>query len=126
MIWMALIGGSLLLHERGHVSAMLFGARLSPASTRRLALIADSLVLATTVGLFVMCVGWYDVLELARHSFDADAFAASTFNFIYQEPTNTIGVHKFWLWLVVPLVAATMSIHAAANLASTFRDEDSR
>lgn len=126
MIWMALIGGSLLLHERKHVAAMLFANILSKHNARRMALTADLLVLAATAGLLVMCIAWFDVVGLARSDFDINAFAADTFNFIYQEPTTTLGLQKYWLWLVVPLVAATMTVHAAANLVTTLQQKEAQ
>jgi len=83
---------------------------------RTMTLLVDVLILAFATGLFLMCLAWYDPVGLLKVGLDIDEFAASTYNFIYQEPTNTLGVQKFWIWLVVPIVSITMSLHAAANL----------
>ena len=59
---------------------------------------------------------WYDPVALARNGFDFERFALDTFKFIYSEPTNTIGIPKYWIWLAVPLMGINMSLHALTNL----------
>ena len=59
------------------------------------------------------------VSSLARHGFDTGAFSGATFNFIYSEVSTTLGVPKFWLWLIVPIFAFGSSVHALNNLAQT-------
>ena len=116
LIWMALIGASLLLHERGHIAVTLLRSSLNSRSAPVLDRFVDGLVLMFCAGLLWMCLAWFDPLGYARHGFDASNFAASTYNFIYQEPTNTLGIQKFWVWMVVPLVALTMTVHCLAAL----------
>jgi TRAP-type C4-dicarboxylate transport system permease small subunit len=116
MIWMALIGASMLLRERRHVSVTLLTHALSDNRRRAITLFVDFLILAFAIGLFLMCVAWYNPLGLVDYKLDIDEFATNTYNFIYQEPTNTLGIQKFWIWMVVPIVSITMSLHAAANL----------
>jgi TRAP-type C4-dicarboxylate transport system permease small subunit len=116
MIWMALIGASVLLRERRHVAVTLFTHALSDNRRRILTLLVDLLILALVTGMFVMCIAWYDPIGLMRYGFDIGEFAAGTYNFVYQEPTNTLGIRKFWVWLVVPIVSITLLVHTAANL----------
>ena len=116
MIWMALVGASALLRERSHVSVTLVTGLLSDNSRRFVAAAVDFLILLFAAGLFLMCLKWYDPIGLIRYGFDVEEFAAGTYNFIYQEPTNTLGIQKFWLWLVVPVVSLNMTLHALANL----------
>ena len=59
---------------------------------------------------------WYDPPALIRSGFDLDAFAENTLKFIYTEPTSTLPIKKFWLWLAVPIAALDMTIHAVANV----------
>ena len=89
---------------------------LSDNRRRMVSMIVDVLIFAFAVGLFLMSVKWYDPIGLIRHGFDFEEFAANTYNFIYQEPTNTLGIKKFWIWLVIPIVSLRMSLHALANL----------
>ena len=116
MIWMALIGASLLLRERRHVAVTLLTSLLSDNRRRFASTLVDLLILSFAAGLFVMCLKWYDPIGLIRYGFDFEEFAAGTYNFIYQEPTNTLGISKIWIWLIVPIVSLSMMLHALANL----------
>ena len=116
MIWMSLIGASVLLRERRHVSVTLITGLVSDNRRWMLSVVVDILILSFAAGLFLMSLTWYDPAGLVRYGFDIEEFAAETYNFIYQEPTNTLGIQKFWLWLVVPAVSVSMTLHALANL----------
>ncbi len=116
MVWMAFVGASVMLRLRLAVAVTLV-TDLLPAGIRRVVhRIVDALLLFFAVTLLVLCWQWYDPIGLVRSGFDFDAFALETFKFIYTEPTNTIGIQKFWIWLAVPLMALTMTVHALANL----------
>ncbi len=116
MIWMALIGSSVLLREHRHVAVTLVTGMLSDKRRRLVSIVVDILIFLFAAGLFLMCLKWYDPIGLIRHGFNVEEFAASTYNFIYQEPTNTLGILKFWVWLAVPIVSLSMTLHALANL----------
>jgi TRAP-type C4-dicarboxylate transport system permease small subunit len=116
MIWMAFLGASVLIRHRKHVGVTLLAGSLTQPYRRYLAILSHCLVLLFAVSLVAMSVIWFSPVELARHGFEIDAFTSDTFNFIYKEPTNTLGIQKFWLWLVIPIAAATMTLHATANL----------
>lgn len=115
MIWMAMFGASALTRQRKHVGVTLVAGSLSRTNRHYLAILAHGLVLLFAASLIAMCVVWFDPIELAKNSFDIDAYTGSTFNFIYKEPTNTLGIQKFWFWLAVPMAAVSMTLHAAAN-----------
>ena len=55
-------------------------------------------------------------IGIARAGFDARDYAAETFNFIYTEHTQTLNWPNWVLYLVLPLFAATLSVHCVANL----------
>ena len=59
---------------------------------------------------------WFDPVGVLQAASIED-FTASTFNFIYQEPTVTLGMHKVWFWLVMPVFCVTATIHVLASLA---------
>jgi len=116
MIWMALIGASAMVRMRAAVAVTIV-VDLFPARVRRwLARIVDGLILVCALCLLVVSWLWYDPVALVRSGFDFEAFAADTFKFIYSEPTNTIGIPKYWIWLAVPLMSINMTLHALANL----------
>lgn len=116
MIWLVLIGASVTVHERSGIAVTL-GIDAVSSSLRRLLLrIIDILVLAVAAALLVLSWIWYDPIALAAHGFDTKAFAGKTFNFIYAEPTTTLGVPKFLIWSIMPIVSLAMTLHALANL----------
>jgi len=116
MIWMALIGASVMLRTRVGVAVTLVTDMLTERLRRMLARVVDGIMLLFAVVLLLLCWLWYEPLALIQSGFDFDLFAQTTFKFIYSEPTSTIGIRKFWIWLVVPLMAISMTIHALANL----------
>ena len=124
MVWMTFFGASLLLSERRHVSVTLLTNVLPGNRQRTFRLVSDSIVLLFVVGLFIMSLVWYDPVGLIQSRFDVSKLAESTFNFIYQEPTNTLGIPKFWVWLIVPITSTTMTVHASAAVASNFIPAD--
>ena len=65
-----------------------------------------------------ICLRWFMPLELARAGWDTKVFQAATFNFIYAEPTNTLGIPKVWVWVIVPVFTAGAFVHSLANLVS--------
>lgn len=116
MIWMVLVGSSVMVRMRLGIAVTLV-TDLLPARPRRVvARVADAVLLGFAVALLVLCWTWYDPVALVRAGFDSDRFALETFKFIYTEPTNTIGIPKYWVWLAVPAMSTGMSIHALANL----------
>lgn len=116
MIWMALIGASAMVRMRIGVAVTLVTDLLPSALRRAVTRIVDAMMLLFAVTLLALCWQWYDPIALIDSGFDFDQFAQSTFKFIYSEPTNTIGIPKYWIWLAVPVMAVCMSIHALANL----------
>jgi TRAP-type C4-dicarboxylate transport system permease small subunit len=116
MVWMALIGASAMLRMRVGVAVTLVTDLLPPNVRRATVRLVDAILLGFAATLLILCWQWYDPLALVQSGFDLDKFAQTTFKFIYTEPTNTIGIHKFWVWLAVPFMALAMTIHAAANL----------
>ncbi len=123
MIWMALIGASAMVRMRSGVAVTIV-VDLLPRALRRVALrVVDAILLLFAVALLVLCWQWYDPAALVASGFDLDVFAENTFKFIYAEPTSTLGIRKFWVWLAVPLMAFGMTIHALANLLEGPREE---
>lgn len=121
MVWLAMLGLSVTLQTRDAVAVTLLTDAVPQGVRKWLRCAADLVVLGFAVALLVLCYLWFDPLLLWRHGFDLDAFSAESFNFVYQEPTATLGVPKFWFWLILPLVAFTSSIHALANLLDSLR-----
>lgn len=116
MIWMALIGASAMVRLRTGVAVTLVTDLLPQSVQRIVARLVDTILLVFAVVLVILCWLWYEPIALIESGFDFEVFAQNTFKFIYSEPTNTIGIRKFWIWLAVPVMAINMTIHALTNL----------
>lgn len=117
MIWLVFIGASHTVRLRRHVQVTLLFAVLSERRRRVVEVGIDFLVWGFCLFSIWLAWIWYDPLTLAATGFDSEVLSAETFNFIYDEPTLTIGIRKFWVWLVMPWFAMTASVHAGANVA---------
>jgi TRAP-type C4-dicarboxylate transport system permease small subunit len=116
MIWMVLIGASVMVRLRLGIAVTLLTDLLPRKLRRAVATVADAVLFVFALAVLVLCWLWYDPIALLRAGFDLDRFALETLKFIYTEPTGTIGIPKFWIWLAVPAMALGMSVHALANL----------
>jgi TRAP-type C4-dicarboxylate transport system permease small subunit len=119
MIWAAMVGASISVKLRTGISVRLMNDYLPPGGRRFVDTLVDGLVLLSALCLLVFSWIWYDPLTLIGSGFDAAIFKSRTFNFIYHEPTVTLQIQKFWLWLIMPLVALSMTLHSVANLAQS-------
>ena len=117
MIWLVFCGAGHTVRLRRHVQVTLLLTVLPERSRHAVEIGIDLLVWAFCLFCIWLVWIWYDPLVLAAAGFDKDAFSAETFNFIYDEPTLTIGIRKYWVWLVMPWFALTASVHAGANVA---------
>ena len=76
----------------------------------------DLVALGFALALGWFCWLWFDPSGLAAAGFDIEAFQGNTFNFIYAEPTTTLGIRKAWVWLIMILFTFGFLLHAVANL----------
>ena len=123
MVWMTFLGASAALHHRSSVSISLITDAVAPATRRLIRRFVDAVVFAFSLMMLWFCWRWFSPLELARHGFDVKAFQGATFNFIYAEPTTTLGIKKFWVWSVMWLFALGATLHSLANLFHRNRDK---
>jgi len=126
MIWAAFIGASISVKLRTAVAVQLLNEVLPDGALRFSKNLVDVLVLISALGLLVCSWLWYDPVVLVSKGFDVSAFKSATFNFIYLEPTLTLQIQKFWLWLIMPVVAVTMSLHSASNVIQSFAQQPLR
>ena len=122
MVWSAFLGASVTVRNRSALAIDLLKDLLGPRGARALGRVVQVRVLGFGLALVALAWIWYAPVRLAQAGFDPEAFAAATFNFIYQEPTLTIGWPKWPIWLVMPLFGAAVSLHALANLLDPVAD----
>ncbi len=121
MIWMTFLIAAAVLKRRRGIAVTLLTDALPGAGRRWLMALVDLAVLAFAVLLLGLCWRWYQPLTLARLGFDLQAFQGETFNFIYAENTSTLGIRKFWVWLILPWFAASLTLHGLVNLGGALR-----
>ncbi len=116
MTWMSFLAASAAVHFGHSVSVTLVTDMLASRAAQVAQRAVDVLILIFAALMLWLCWRWFLPLDLMRAGFDSMAFQGETFNFIYAEPTLTLGIRKFWLWLIMPLFALGMTLHAVANL----------
>ncbi|MGX5660741.1 TRAP transporter small permease [Castellaniella ginsengisoli] len=119
MVWLAMLTMSLTLKSRDAVAVTMLLDIVPPGLMKIMKVTVDLLVLTFGLVLLVLSYRWFDPLTLISLDFDFKQFSGRTFNFMYQDTTSTLGLPKFWFWLIVPFAAFGTSVHALANLLKT-------
>lgn len=116
MVWMTFLGASAALHHRNSVSITIL-VDLVPSQVRAIIQkVVDIVVFIFAIAMLWVCWRWFLPLDIARTGFDAMAFQGNTFNFIYAEPTSTLGLPKFLFWFVMWLFALGATLHSTMHL----------
>lgn len=118
MIWMVFMCFPLLIHLNQHIAVDVVTSMLSQPVAQALKFVSESIILVISLLLLYFSALWFGPFDLISSGFDLDRFVDTTFNFIYQEPTNTLRVGKYLFWLAVPVSALLCAIHSFNNLLS--------
>ena len=121
MVLMTFLAASAAIERREAIAITLIVDAVPLHVQRLFWLFVDAVTLIGALLLLWLCWMWFQPDVLWRTGFDFRAFQRETFNFIYREPTLTLGWPKWWLWLVVPVFAAGLTLHALSNLVKTLR-----
>ncbi|WP_254277854.1 TRAP transporter small permease [Halomonas sp. 3H] len=121
MIWMTFLIAGAVLKRRQGIAVTLVADALPGFGHRLLMALVDLAVVVFAALLLWLCWRWYQPLTLARLGFDVQAFQGETFNFIYAENTSTLGIRKFWVWLILPWFALSLTLHGLVNLGGALR-----
>ncbi len=116
VVWLCFVGASAMTRLRLDFAVTLLTERLAERPARRVKALAAAGVLGFGLALLAMCWVWMDPLGIARYGFDARAYAADSFNFLYTERTQTLNWPTWLVQSILPLFALCFSVHAAANL----------
>ncbi|MEM9585101.1 MAG: TRAP transporter small permease subunit [Pseudomonadota bacterium] len=124
MVWMTFLGASAALHHRNSVAITILTDAV-PDSTRRLITkTVDIIILGFALAMLWFCWRWFLPADFASAGFDRMAFQGSTFNFIYSEPTLTLGLPKYLFWLVMWLFALGALLHSAMHVFSAPKEAE--
>lgn len=116
MVWMTFLGASAAIQSRQQVAITVLTDALPDGAKRVAAKLVDALIFTFACAMIYFCWRWYLPLTIIGAGFDTMAFQGATFNFIYAEPTSTIGIQKWIIWLVMPLFSLGVFLHALAHL----------
>ncbi|SDU31557.1 Tripartite ATP-independent transporter, DctQ component [Stappia sp. ES.058] len=119
MIWMTFLAGAAAVHRRSGVAVTLVFDTLSPGVARWWRLGLDAVTAGFAAAMIWFCLLWFDPFALYATGFDIQAFQGETFNFIYAEPTVTLGVPKVWVWSIMIVFTFGLTLHAASNLVAS-------
>lgn len=125
MVWMCFLAASAALHYRSAIAVTVLNELLPAPARRWLARFVDLVVFVFACLLVWVCLRWFMPLELIAAGGDVKAFQGATFNFIYAEPTNTLGFKKVWVWLVMVAFTFGTLLHSSANLINPGKAPDS-
>lgn len=123
MVLMTFLAASAAIERRESISITMIMDLTRPRVQGAFWLFVDLVTLLCAVLLIWFTWRWFDPVTLAGVGFDSRAFQGETFNFIYAEPTSTLGVRKFWVWLIMPVFALGLVLHATSNLVKTLRGQ---
>jgi TRAP-type C4-dicarboxylate transport system permease small subunit len=116
VVWLTFIGASAMTRMRLDFAVTMLTERFSQRGAAIARVLSTFAVLLFGLGLAAMCWLWLDPVGIAQAGFDAREYAANSFNFIYTERTQTLNWPTWVIYLIMPLFALSMSLHALANL----------
>lgn len=114
MVVGAFAGAALGIAKRQHLAVTLLADRLGPAAQKNLLRVVDAVLLAILLIFGWTLWNWFDLPGVMAADSMSD-YARESFNFLYQEPTTTLGIRKLWFWLIMPLFCLSGLIHVLAR-----------
>ncbi len=123
MVIMTFLAASAAIERREAIAITLIVDVLNPSLQRVFWIFVDAVTLLCAVLLLWFCWIWFQPDVLWRTGFDFRDFQRETFNFMYREPTSTLGMQKYWFWLAMPVFALGLFLHALSNLVKTLRGQ---
>ena len=116
VVWLTFVGASVMTRLRMDFSVTMLTDKLGPRAARAVRVVATGFVVAFGLALAAMCWIWLDPVGIAAAGFDAKEYAASSFNFLYIERTQTLNWPVWVVQLIMPIFAVSFTIHALAVL----------
>lgn len=121
MAWMTFLGASAAIHHRNAVSITLLPESLPEHYQRLVHKSVDMIIFLFSLFMLWCCWLWFAPWDLAKTGFDIAAFQSASFNFVYAEPTTTLGVPKYFFWLAMWFFALGCTLHSTMHLVSPAR-----
>ena len=116
VVWLTFVGASIMTRLRLGFAVSLLTDKLGIRSAQLFKRLATLGVLLFGIAMLYMCWIWLDPVGIARYGFDAKAYAADSFNFLYTLKSQTLEWPIWVLQLIMPLFSLGFTLHALANL----------
>jgi C4-dicarboxylate transporter DctQ subunit len=116
MVVFAFVGSSLMFAQRRNFSVTILSDAVSATTRGHMSVFVQCVNVLFALFLAYATWLWFDPVTLIKNGFDLQNFFGETFNSVYQEVTNTIGVRRLWFFLVMPVFAFTLLVHSLACL----------
>ena len=114
MIWMVFLALPVLVGTNKNLSVSIISDFVSVKVRAYLRLFSSVIIALVLMLLVFYSYKWYSFHVLISVGMDIEEFSFQTFNYIYQEPTNTLPFNKYWIWLVV-LYSMVISLFCVLN-----------
>ena len=123
MVFMAFLAASAAIERREAISITLVVDAVRPKLQWLFYIFVDLVTLGCAVFLLYVCWIWFRPDVMLQVGFDIRAFQRETFVFTYSERALTLGMPKFWFWLIVPVFSLGLLLHGLSNLVKTLRGD---
>lgn len=120
MVWLAFIGASVAIATKTHMVMGLLPESLSQRWATLVSLVNNLLVLLFLGAMAVIIWDWLDLPGLIKAG-SGLMLAQTSFNFIYTDPTLTLGLRKIWFWLILPISTLCGIFHCIACVVEDLR-----
>ena len=116
LVWMTFLCASAAVHYSQSVAITFIKDMVPEKAARLMGRLVDVAVFIFALAMVYLCFRWFMPVELMKAGFDIDVFQSASFNFIYNEPTTTLGIKKAWVWSVIWLFSFGVLLHSTCNL----------
>lgn len=101
MVWMVFLSLPVLISTNKNLSVSILSDFLSKKVSLFFGFFSKVVVLLVLMVMVYYSYKWFSFHLLLSVGMDVEEFSFKTFNYIYQEPTNTLPFNKFWIWLII-------------------------
>jgi TRAP-type C4-dicarboxylate transport system permease small subunit len=116
------IGTNLIFRQRKNFSVSIVLDILPAKYQHSLSMLVQLISLGFAGLLIIVTLKWFDPVTLIASNFDLNVFFKTTYNSIYTEMTSTIGIRRFWFFLIMPWFSCALFIHCLACIAEDLSD----
>lgn len=116
MVWLTFLGASAMTKLQLNFAITLLTDYMREVVAKILKVTAMAISAIFGFSLFIMSWSWLDPIGIITAGFDARKFAASTFNFLYTEYTQTLEWPRWAVMLIVPIFGISLFFHSLANI----------